>query len=702
MTARTLQIDPRLDFRCCPRWACRKVLAAVGFTTTLLWSTLGLFTPTLRAQSPTLVGAEEAAFQSAVEQVAASVVQIETFGGLERADDELVADGPTTGTIVAADGWIISTLYSFRQQPASILVTLPDGTRAAARIVARDYSREVALLKVEADEPLPVARFAPRSDVHVGQWAVALGKTYDKQSVSQSVGIVSAIDRAYGKAIQTDAKVSPINYGGPLIDVSGRVIGILSPISPGTFLEGDSSQLYDSGIGFAVPIEDIVSRLAAMQQGTDIHSGKLGVVSTDQNEFVGPVRMAGAAPGSPAAKVHMKAGDVIVSAGGNPVAMLAQLKHALGPVDAGQSLSVVVQREGMQLTFEPTLVEEIPVYRRRYLGLRLRETSLGLRIGDVEPDSPAEKSSLRAGQTLTHCNDEPLRTTTDLQKVLAVAELDTPLRLHVLAVAEVGQAAAVASDKVADDVATAEQAPSPEAQVVEILASTWPVDLPKSLPDFESNTATEDKPAAAATQDTEVVDVVLGDFPNKAYAIIPSRWAERSLGLIVVFPEPGELDRTRTKDYWSDFCRDYGWIVAVINSGDPSGWSREEIGLAGRVIGRLSNNYQLDKARTVVAGLGVGGRVALAAALMENQRVSGAMTVGTNLTRLGWPMQNAPMQSIDFLLIGEAKPLEPAAESLNKKGYAVNVQAAGSLDIGKWETLPTQVVQRWLEGLGRF
>ncbi|MEO8269745.1 MAG: trypsin-like peptidase domain-containing protein, partial [Aureliella sp.] len=366
---------------------------------------IGLVTSTLSAQTPTLVGAEEAAFQAAVEQVAASVVQIETFGGLERADEELVADGPTTGTIVAADGWIISTLYSFRQQPASILVTLPGGSRAAARIVARDYSREIALLKVDSDEALPVARFASKADVQVGQWAVALGKTYDKQSVSQSVGIISAIDRAYGKAIQTDAKVSPINYGGPLIDVAGRVIGILSPISPGTFLEGDSSQLYDSGIGFAIPIDDIVARLATMQQGTDIHSGKLGVVSANQNEFVGPTRISGAAPGSPAAKVHMKPGDVIVSAGGHPVTMLAQLKHALGPVDAGQSLSVVVERDGEQLTFEPTLTEEIPIYRRRYLGLRLRKNSRGLLIEDIEPDSPAEKSTLRAGQTITHCND---------------------------------------------------------------------------------------------------------------------------------------------------------------------------------------------------------------------------------------------------------------------------------------------------------
>lgn len=677
-------------------WSCtRWLVILVGLVT------LGLSTAA-SAQTPTLVGAEEAAFRAAVEQVAASVVQIETFGGLERVGEELVAEGPTTGTIVAPAGWIISTLYSFRQQPASILVTLPSGTRAAARIVARDYSREVALLKVDTEEILPVARFAPKSEVQVGQWTVALGKTYDKQSVSQSVGIISALDRAYGKAIQTDAKVSPINYGGPLIDVAGRVIGILSPISPGTFLEGDSSQLYDSGIGFAIPIEDIVARLGTLQQGTDIHSGKLGVVSADQNEFLGPVRITGAAPGSPAAKAHMKAGDVIVSAGGQPVTLLAQLKHALGPVDAGQSLPVVVERNGEKISFAPTLAEEIPVYRRRYLGLRLSATSQGLRIEDVEPDSPAEKTSLRAGQTITHCNGEPLSSTADLQNILAVAELDVPLRLHVLAAAtEPSQDAVADPDKAQPDKAQPDnsaKAPAADAQVVEILASTWPATLPTSLPAIEPRGEAVGK----ANGETEVVDVVLGDFPNKAYAIIPPRSATRSLGLIVVFPEPGELPRAKTQAYWGDFCRDYGWIVAVINSGDPSNWSREEIGLAGRVIGRLSNNYQLDKARTVIVGLGVGGRVALAAALMENQRVSGAMTVGTDLSRLGWPQQNSPMQSIDFLLIGDPKQLDPVAASLSKMGFAANVQAVNNLEIGKWETLPTPVIQRWLEGLGRF
>lgn len=634
------------------------------------------------AQSVNLVEAEESAFQAAVGRVAASVVQIETFGGLERVGEELVAEGPTTGTVVAADGWIVSTLYSFRQQPASILVTLPDGKRAAARIVARDFSREVALLKVDVDQPLPVAEFAPKADVRVGQWAMALGKTYDKITVSQSVGIVSAVDRAYGKAIQTDAKVSPINYGGPLVDLTGRVMGILSPISPGTFLEGDSSQLYDSGIGFAIPIQDIVDRLDKLQQGQDIHAGKLGVVSANQNEFLGPVRITGAAPGSPAAKVHMQAGDVIVAAGEEPVSMLYQLKQALGAVDAGQSLAVTVQRAGERLTFEPTLVDKIPVYRRRYLGLRLRAVDQGLRIEHVEPNSPAQRAALTAGQTITQCNDQSLQSTSDLQNILAVAELDTPLTLQLLPVeaGDVPQTQAV------------------DTQVVELLAETWPVELADSLPELEDRA----DQAGDANQECEVVDVVLGDFPNKAFAIIPPASAERNLGLLIVYPEPGELDRVKTKAYWSAFCRDYGWIVAVINSGDPGGWSREEIGLGGRVIGRLSNNYQIDKSRTVVCGLGIGGRIALSSALMENQRVSGALTVGTDLKGLGWPQANAPMQSIDFLLIGQANQLNTVADSLSKLGYSANTLDAPNLEVGKWETFPQPAMQRWLEGLARF
>ncbi len=204
------------------------------FMRTLLTVLLCLTSLTCRAQSQELdklLADEQTAFRAAADAAAPAVVQIETFGGMERIGREIISDGPTTGTIVDKDGWIISSLYSFRQQPTSILVVLPDGSRAAARIVARDHSRELVLLKVEAKAELPAATPCPTSEVSVGQWAIGLGRTFERDAVSQSVGIISALDRAYGKAIQTDAKVSPVNYGGPLVDLQGRTIGILAPIS---------------------------------------------------------------------------------------------------------------------------------------------------------------------------------------------------------------------------------------------------------------------------------------------------------------------------------------------------------------------------------------------------------------------------------------------------------------------------------------
>jgi serine protease Do len=662
-------------------------LCSVGL---LCCAEVGLQTRTARAQTAALIEAEEAAFQRAVASVAASVVQIETFGGLERVGEELVAEGPSTGTIVGADGWIISSLYSFRQQPASILVSLPGGQRAAAHIVARDFSRELALLKVETDQTLPVAAAAPKSSLAVGQWTVALGKTYDKLHVSQSVGIISALDRAYGKAIQTDAKISPINYGGPLIDLTGRIVGILSPISPGTFLEGDSSQLYDSGIGFAIPMQDIVQRLPSLKAGEDIQSGKLGIVSADQNELVGPVRITGTAPGSPAAKSQILAGDVIVAAGGRPVSLLAHLKHALGPVDSGQTIQIEVERAGQRLTIEPTLTDKIPVYRRRYLGVRLSATEQGLVIESLEPGSPAAQSSLSVGETITHCNGELLTDRGGLLTQLAVAELDQPLTLQVLALRAEPHA------EQANDKGPADENRTPESQTreVKILATTWPEGLAEAMPKIDERIEENMAP--------EVVEVLLGDFPNKSFAIIPPLADSRSLGLLIVFPEPGDLDREKTLAYWSDFCRDYGWIVAVVTSGSPRGWTREEVELAGRVIGRLGNSYQIDKSRTVLAGLGVGGRMALAASLTEGQRTAGTLIVGTELSRFTWPRQNAPLQSLDFLFVGEAQRLGPIALSLNEMGYAANTLHPNNLEVSKWDTLPALDIQRWLEGLGRL
>ena len=85
--------------------------------------------------------------------------------------------------------------------------------------LSRDQSRMLVLLKIAAPTPLPVPEAAPADQVTVGQWAIAVGRALSAEQPNMSVGIVSAKQRIFGKAIQTDAKISPSNYGGPLVDL---------------------------------------------------------------------------------------------------------------------------------------------------------------------------------------------------------------------------------------------------------------------------------------------------------------------------------------------------------------------------------------------------------------------------------------------------------------------------------------------------
>ena len=175
---------------------------------------------------------EETALKTAVETVAPSVVQIRTIGGLDAVEGTVLADGPTTGLVISPDGYIISSAFNFAQQPASIIITFPSGKQTPAELIATDHSRMLVLLKANGVTDLPVPSMAPLAEIRPGQWAVAVGRTFRPDKTNVTVGIVSALGRMFGKAIQTDADVSLANYGGPLVDVRGRVLGVIVPMSP--------------------------------------------------------------------------------------------------------------------------------------------------------------------------------------------------------------------------------------------------------------------------------------------------------------------------------------------------------------------------------------------------------------------------------------------------------------------------------------
>ncbi|HMC09784.1 MAG TPA: trypsin-like peptidase domain-containing protein, partial [Pirellulaceae bacterium] len=266
--------------------------------------------------SASLESREEAALKAAVETVAPSVVQIRTIGGFDSVEGTVFADGPTTGLIISPDGYIISSAFNFAQQPASILITFASGKQTPAELVATDHSRMLVLLKANGVTDLPAPMMSPLSEIRPGQWAVAVGRTFRADKTNVTVGIVSALGRMFGKAIQTDADVSLANYGGPLVDVRGRVLGVIVPMAPQPASEVAGAEWYDSGIGFAIPLVDCLQRLPTLKAGKDLHPGVMGISLKQGDRYALPAELAATHPLSPAYKAGLKAGDTIVEIDG--------------------------------------------------------------------------------------------------------------------------------------------------------------------------------------------------------------------------------------------------------------------------------------------------------------------------------------------------------------------------------------------------
>ncbi|RIK78713.1 MAG: hypothetical protein DCC68_14670 [Planctomycetota bacterium] len=295
------------------------------------------------------------AFRAAVARVEPSLVTIETFGGVGpssgRAQRGAMSginrpgEGPTTGLIVSSDGYIITSTFNFIRKPAIVTVVLADGTRKVAELLGRDETRKLCLLKIEGVSNLPVCEYVPRENLRVGHWAVTVGVGYGDDNPAVSAGIVSATHRVSRRAVQTDANISPANYGGPLVDVEGRVIGICVPLTPGSQEVGSGVEWYDSGIGFAVPLAGYEKYLERMKQGDVIEPGKMGVTGKPADAKTGGgVVIDKVMPKSPAEKAGVKSGDRVVKADGDEVLDMPHLITIVGRYVAGEEISLELKR----------------------------------------------------------------------------------------------------------------------------------------------------------------------------------------------------------------------------------------------------------------------------------------------------------------------------------------------------------------------
>jgi len=635
------------------------------------------------AADETLADREQAAIRAAVQRVAPSVVRIETVGGLERVGKMLVGTAATTGLVVSSDGYIVSSAFNFVQKPDSILVTLPGGKRQAAELVATDHSRLLVLLKVETDEPLAVPEFAPQGEIQVGQWAIAVGRVFEADVPNVSVGVVSAVGRIWGKAIQTDAKISPNNYGGPLVDISGRVLGVLVPMSPQGGGELAGVEWYDSGIGFAVPLETVLRMLPQWREGKDLHTGLLGISFKDNTLYgVSPV-IATARSTAPAFKAGFRAGDKVVEVDGQPIEHLAQLKHILGPRYAGEKVHVVALRGDERIDRELELTDKIEPYVAPFLGiLPLRssddEKAAGVTIRYVYPGSPAQTIGLKPGDRITKCAGE------DVANAAALVE-----KMQTLAPGETIDLEARRGE---------------ETLLLKPELATLPETVPGELP--PAYAAEEDAAPAGDRPKVGVIEMKLPEFENECLAYVPESYdAARPPGVVVWLHAPGGLAQDETLARWKPLCEQYGLILLAPKSLDRTQWKPTEMQFIRRVLDQTMKSYAVDPSRVAVHGHQGGGTLAYLFGFTNRNLVRAVAVVDAPLPRLA-RLPEPELERLAFYSAGASKseqslPIESGVKQLREAKYPVV-----TIDVGEQARYLTGEelagLVRWIDSLDRI
>lgn len=585
---------------------------------------------------------EEAQIRAAVKGVEPSIVRIET---LAAGGGEL---GPTSGVIADAEGWIVASNHNFAQEPTSILVTLPSGRRHVARRVAADASRSLVLLKIDASEKLPTPTAAPLASLQAGATVVAVGRAQPDNQLSVSPGVVSAVGRAWGRAVQTDAKLSPLNYGGPVVDLQGRVIGVATPLNLDDVAPIDDVELYDSGIGFAAPWEPLVAVLPRWKAGKDLRVGRLGVSFAGRNRLVDPAEISAVRAGSPAAKAGLKSGERIVQVDGRPVQRLAQIYQGLGAKYAGDRATLVVARGKDERKVEVELVGELPPYEPPHLGILPRRGEQELVVRHVLPGSPAATAGIQAGDVLREIDGKKVDRRAEAVKLLAQFQRGDKLPLTTVR----------------------DGKSSPH----EITLAAAPTSVPTALPPARN---AKQEPAGPAKKPAAVgvVPVKLPEFKNEAWAYVPEGYDGREHGLLI-WPRSGAKLDDAALAAWKSRCAAGEIILLVVQSSERNRWQPGESDVVVAAATSLAKSYAVDAARIATFGREADGSMAYRVAVRWAGRVAGTAALDS-----AWPAaveipETEPGQRWSILALQSREPrlgaaVPQAVTKLTAKKHAV-------------------------------
>ncbi len=356
-----------------------------------------------------------------------------------------------SGVIVDKRGYILTNNHVIEQATKIQVQLNGDTTRYTAKLVGADDDTDLAVIKIDTNKDLPVAKLGNSDGVQVGDWVLAIGSPFGLQA-TVTAGIISAKDRGgigqqFQRFLQTDAAINPGNSGGPLVDLSGQVIGINTAIITG-------SRGYE-GVGFALPSTTAIKVYDQIIKQGRVTRGSIGV-SFQEEISTNPITLKSlGAPygvviesvqaGSPAEKAGLKGGDVITSVNGHPVKTGNDLVNPIAEAPIGSKVKLSYIRDRSQKETSATVedrtrvfpntagrmgdqpgeaaptefglhVEELTPERGRRVGI---EGQKGVIVTEVEPASFAEDLLFGRGDVITEINRQPINSVADYRAVVS-------------------------------------------------------------------------------------------------------------------------------------------------------------------------------------------------------------------------------------------------------------------------------------------
>jgi S1-C subfamily serine protease len=250
--------------------------------------------------------------------------------------------GPTSGVIYESEGFILTSYFNVSGglKKNGLKVTLWDGREVPGELLGFDEQRDIALLKIP-EKGLPELPRADPAKLGQGLFAALVGRSPDKGTPSVNLGILSAMNRMNGSAVQTDAEMNYGNAGGALVTLQGELIGIACNIKPRTPW-GQSG-----GVGFACKATEIDKLLGRLKNRERIEAEKrpfLGVRPGEGNPDVEGVQVAEVIPASPAEKAGLKKEDVIVEFGGQKVTDFESLRELILAKKIDEEVTIKIMR----------------------------------------------------------------------------------------------------------------------------------------------------------------------------------------------------------------------------------------------------------------------------------------------------------------------------------------------------------------------